>query len=64
MDIRAKVFELMDNALNNGYNPLADTVEVNIQDLYTFADYDFDFEVTKPEQIKPFVIEWRAKHAH
>lgn len=61
MDIKKLVFEALNNAKENGYEPEKESVEYWANDL---IDYDADLENCEPEELTPYIEEWRKFNEH
>lgn len=58
-ELRKRVIDNLNNALENQYNFLDWDPEKVADDLLSYADYDFsNIEI---EQIIPYIIEWQNK---
>lgn len=59
-EIRAAVFEAMDNACENGFAALMviNDADATVRDL---IQYDADLEDLEPADVKPHVLEWRRQ---
>lgn len=58
MNMREMVFEALDNASGNGFDPHRHTAEEIAEDLNT---YDADLENIGADILIPFIREWLAK---
>jgi len=56
--IRESVYEALENALQNGFDPLESTVGENVQDLLS---YDANLERCYAHEVLPHVEAWMAE---
>ncbi len=59
IEFEQKVFDSLDNAVNNGYDLSTFSIEEIANDL---KEYDSDMAKIKPEKLIPIIRKWRLKH--
>ena len=57
--LRARIFESLDNSKENGYSPEECSAEYLAADM---ASYDSDLEDVDVKEMLPHINEWLAKH--
>jgi hypothetical protein len=61
MGIKELVFQALDNARANGFNPCEDTSVDIAQDL---ADFDADLEGKPASELTPHILEWKKANCN
>lgn len=59
LELREHIFEALDNAVDNGYDPRHNSIEVSIVGLLMF---DYECEHLTGTEIRPHVVAWFESH--